>query len=188
MLAESLVLALTAGVVGTGLAMWLLPVLVAVSPGDIPRMSEATVDGRVLGFAVFVSMMTAAVAGLAPLTQSRRGDLLTALGIYTVIAYLVEARTREVGVRIALGAQRGNVIQLLLRQGSLPVGVGLVVGLLATIASTRWLTSLLFGVTATDLSTIGAVIFILCGVAFLAILVSARRAARLDPVVALRHE
>ena len=87
-----------------------------------------------------------------------------------------------------MGAQRGNVIQLLLRQGSLPVGVGLVVGLLATIASTRWLTSLLFGVTATDLSTIGAVIFILCGVAFLAILVSARRAARLDPVVALRHE
>ena len=65
LLAESLVLALTAGVVGTGLAMWLLPVLVAVSPGDIPRMSEATVDGRVLRFAVFVSMMTAAVAGLA---------------------------------------------------------------------------------------------------------------------------
>jgi putative ABC transport system permease protein len=113
---------------------------------------------------------------------------LAALGIYAVVSYLVEARTHEVGVRIALGAQGADVVGLLLRQGAQPVVGGLVVGLAATLATTRLLASLLFGVSPIDAVTIGGATVVLSAIAVAAILIPARRAARLDPMTALRHE
>ena len=114
--------------------------------------------------------------------------LLAAAGIFGVMSYSVTQRTQEIGIRLALGAQRYDVLRLIISQGMRFVGVGVVLGLIGVFASTRLLQSLLFGIGATDLRTIIAVSIILSVVAFLACLLPARRATLVDPMVALRTE
>ena len=116
------------------------------------------------------------------------GLLLTAVGIYGVMAYSVSQRTREIGVMIALGAQPGNVLKLILKQGMTLALLGIVIGVGASFALTRLLNSLLFNVSATDALTFVAVSLTLTLVALLACWIPARRATKVEPLVALRHE
>jgi len=113
---------------------------------------------------------------------------LAAVGIYGVLAYTVTQRTREIGIRMALGAGRRDVLGLVMRQGILLAGGGLVVGVALALGAARLLGSLLFGVSATDGVTYGAVAVVLLAVALLACLVPALRAMRVDPMKALRYE
>jgi predicted permease len=114
--------------------------------------------------------------------------MLAAIGIYGVIAYSVARRTREIGVRMALGATPSGVLALIVRQGSRPVVAGIAVGLASAFALTRVLEGMLFGVTARDPLTFGAGVLALSVVAAVACLVPAWRASRIDPLMALRHE
>jgi putative ABC transport system permease protein len=114
--------------------------------------------------------------------------LLAAAGIFGVMSYSVTQRTQEIGIRIALGAQRSDVLQLIVLQGMRFVGAGLVLGLMGIFVCSRLLHSFLFGIGATDLRTILTVTLILIGVAFVACLIPARRATLVDPIHALRAE
>ena len=114
--------------------------------------------------------------------------LLAAIGIYGVIAYSVAQRTREIGIRMALGAQRRDMLAMVLRQSLTVVAIGIAVGLLAAFAGTRLLASLLYGVGANDLFTYASVVLLLGAAASLASYIPARRAMRVDPMVALRYE
>jgi putative ABC transport system permease protein len=114
--------------------------------------------------------------------------LLAAIGIYGLMSYTVEQRTQEIGIRMALGAAHEDMLKLIVRQGMLLAGIGVVIGLAASFGLTRLLAGLLFGVKTTDLLTYTAVAIILISVAFLATYIPARRATRIDPLVALRYE
>ena len=114
--------------------------------------------------------------------------LLAVAGVFGVMAYSVSRRTREIGVRIAVGATHGDVVSMILGQGMRTILIGIVIGLIGSFALTRTLQSLLFGVTATDPLTFVGVIMLLMAVALLACYIPARRATRVDPVVALRSE
>jgi predicted permease len=113
---------------------------------------------------------------------------LSAAGLYGVISYLVAQRTREIGMRIALGAQTRDVMSLVLRQGVGLTAAGIVAGVIGALALTRWIESLLDGVSARDPLTFSAVAALLAAVALLATWLPARRAARVDPILAIRNE
>src|SRR5262249_62193986 len=113
---------------------------------------------------------------------------LAAFGIYGVLAYTVAQRTHEIGIRPALGAQHRDVLRLVLRQGGALVGLGLALGLLGASATTQAMRSLLFGVSSTDLLTFVSVALLLTLVALLACWIPARRATKVDPLIALRCE
>ena len=113
---------------------------------------------------------------------------LAAIGIYGVIAYTVTQRTKEFGIRMALGAQRSDMLQMILRQSFSVVAIGLAIGLLAALALTRLMASLLYGVSAHDFSIYALVLFVLSAAALVASYLPARRAMKVDPMVALRYE
>jgi putative ABC transport system permease protein len=114
--------------------------------------------------------------------------VLGIIGIYGVISYAVSQRRREIGIRLALGAQRGDVLTMVLKQGAEMAVVGVGLGIGAAFGLTRLLTGLLFGVTAHDPMTFASVAALLILVALAACYIPARRAMLIDPLVALRHE
>lgn len=114
--------------------------------------------------------------------------LLACIGIYGIMSYTVAGRTREIGLRMALGAQRGNVLGLVLREALLLLGVGLAIGIPVSLASSRLLKSMLFGLSSADPVSLGAVVLVLATVAVFAGYIPARRATKVDPMVALRYE
>ena len=128
----------------------------------------------------FIMFLLITFAGLAL--------VLAAVGLYGVLAYSVAQRTQEIGIRMALGARARDVLSMVLRQGFVPVAAGIVIGIAASLLLTRAMASLLFGVRTHDPITFAAVALALAFVALLASYVPARRAAKVDPMVALRHD
>jgi predicted permease len=114
--------------------------------------------------------------------------ILASVGIYGVVAYTTRQRTHEIGIRIALGARRGHVLMLVLRQGLLLTAVGLAMGFGLAYAVTPLLRSTLYGVAATDSATYTCVAGLLCAVALIACYIPANRATKVEPILALRHE
>jgi len=110
------------------------------------------------------------------------------VGIYGVTAYTTRQRTHEIGIRMALGASKPEILRLVLIHGLRLTLVGVAIGLAASFALTRYLGTLLLGVTSTDLLTFSSVAILLCLVSLVACFIPARRAMRLDPMVALRYE
>ena len=128
----------------------------------------------------FTLVMIGTAAGIAL--------LIGAIGIYGVISYMVSLRTREIGVRMALGAQRDQVRRMVVRQGLVLALVGVGIGLVGALALSRLISSLLYGIAPHDPLTLGAVTGGLLGVAAIASWLPAMRAARIDPIEALRAE
>jgi len=114
--------------------------------------------------------------------------LLAGLGIYGVISYIVSERTQEIGIRLALGAQHRNILRMVLREGLALAVTGAVVGLACALIVSHLMAGLLYGIRPTDPLTFAGVALLLIGVAFFACYIPARRAIRVDPLVALRHE
>ncbi len=136
--------------------------------------------GRTLAQSRFNTILLGAFAAVA--------ILLAAIGIYGVIAYNVTQRTKEIGIRMALGAQRRQMLTMILRQSLTMAVIGIVIGIVGAVAATRLLSALLFGVGTTDLVTYAAVILLLGGAALLAAILPARRAMKINPVIALHYE
>jgi predicted permease len=149
----------------------------------LPILRQGTLSEQ-MGTALFPQRVALLVSGGLGLVAL----LLALLGIYGVTAYSVVQRTREIGVRVALGAQRAHVVTLVLRQGLGLAGIGVVAGALVALAVTRLIRGLLYGVGSTDVVALGGAAALLALAALVASWIPARRAARLDPVVALRSE
>jgi predicted permease len=150
---------------------------------DLPLAKIATLNTLVddsMTLPRFAMLVLGSFAGLAL--------LLASVGMYGVISYFVAQRTQEIGVRVALGAQRRNVFGMVLSQGARLAAEGITLGLLAAFAATRMMVGFLYGVQSIDLLTFAALPLLLLAIALLACYVPARRAMRVDPMVALRHE
>ena len=116
------------------------------------------------------------------------GLLLSAIGLYGVLSFHVGQRTREIGIRIALGARARSVVGMVVRHGARLATIGIAAGVVIAVAATRLMSSMLFGVSATDSTTFSVVCLLLIAVALLASWLPARRATRVDPTIALRAE
>jgi ABC-type antimicrobial peptide transport system permease subunit len=114
--------------------------------------------------------------------------LLACVGLYGVMSYAVTRRTNEIGIRMALGATAHHVMRLVMREVTLLVVLGVLIGMTAAVATTRFVSTLLFGLEPTDPLTLTLATLLMIGVAALAGYLPARRAARVDPMIALRHE
>jgi len=151
----------------------------SVPVGDVRTMQQI-LDKEFLAYPRFRAVLLGGFAALAL--------LLAAVGLYGVLAQLVAQRTREIGVRMALGARSNDVLAAIIREGMLLVGTGVVFGLGASWLLTRFLAALLYGVEAMDPLILAGVSAVLILVALLATYIPARRAASVDPMVALRYE
>jgi putative ABC transport system permease protein len=149
-----------------------LPLFGVASMDDL--LAEETADQR------FEAAAVGLFAGLAL--------LLAAVGIYGVISYMVSQRTREIGVRMAVGAQRGDVLRMVIRDGMFVTGAGMAVGIGGALALTRLMRNLLFQITPNDPATYLGVTVILATIGLVACWVPGRRAMRIDPMAALRYE
>jgi putative ABC transport system permease protein len=145
---------------------------------DVRTMSE--VMAETVARARFNTVLLTVFAGLA--------TLLAAVGIFGVMNYSLALRTREIGLRMALGAQQRQVRLLMLKQGLLLTLIGTVIGVIGALALTRLMSSLLFGVGAADPLTFGVIVLLLMLVSLIACYLPARRATRIDPLIALRAE
>ena len=155
--------------------------LVAAVGPQVPISQLQTLDGLVAR-----SLATPRVVMTLLLVFAMVGLALGAIGIYGVASYVVSLRAREIGIRIALGAARGSVVRMIVGDGMIYTGAGLMIGLVAAFGLTRAMRSLVFGVSPTDVATYAAVTLLLLVTALLATWVPARRAARVDPARALR--
>ena len=154
----------------------------AIDP-ELPVFDISTMDERLATSVAPRRFNLVLLASFALLAM-----LLASVGIYGVVSYSVSQRTHEVGVRMALGAQRRDVLKLILAQGVVLLFIGTGVGLIGAFLLTRFLASLLFGVRPTDTATFATVSLLLALVAIVACYIPARRATRVDPMVALRYE
>jgi len=160
--------------------------VVASMDRDLPIYDVKTMDeylASTLTTPRFQSTLLQAFGGLAL--------LLTAVGLYGVIAYTVEQRTREIGVRMTLGASRSQVVQMVLKSGLQLTGIGVAAGLVLSFIAAKFatsLSSLLFGIKPTDVVTFSAVVGIVAVVSLLACYIPAYRASKVDPIIALRYE
>jgi putative ABC transport system permease protein len=164
----------------------LAPVLrQAVRAGDatLPVYDVLTMDARLSQSAAARRFNLSLLGALAAAAL-----LLASVGIYGVIAYVVTQRTREIGIRMALGAQRADVLRLFIRQGMTQVICGVTLGLAGAFALTRLMANLLYGVSANDPPTFASAALLLSAIALLACYLPARRATKVDPLIALRHE
>jgi putative ABC transport system permease protein len=134
--------------------------------------------------ALFPSKVAATVLGVFGLVAL----MLAAIGVYGITSYAVAQRTHEIGIRLALGAQLSDVLRLVLRQGLILTMIGAAIGLFGAYLAMRAITSVLYGVSATDPLTFALVAGLLIAVALIASYVPARRATKVDPLVALRNE
>lgn len=159
-----------------------LRALVATMNPRLPVLSAGPLEQD--GPVITQLRVAAAVSGSVGLV----GLLLAGIGIYGVTAYTVARRTREIGIRVALGARRADVVRMILRQGLILVGVGSAIGMTLALASGRLLIRLLYGVSPLDPLTLATAILILGSVGLMASIVPARRATRINPVDALRHD
>jgi putative ABC transport system permease protein len=150
------------------------------APVDNVQTLRRLIDSEQFAYPRFRAVLISVFAGLA--------FLLATVGLYGVLSQLVAQRTQEIGVRMALGAQRRDVLLLIVRQGVLLVAAGTIAGLAATYLLTRFLAALLYGVGAADPLTLAFVSSALLGTALLAAFIPARRASLVDPMVALRYE
>jgi putative ABC transport system permease protein len=150
---------------------------------ELPMASVATME-QLLGDSLARSRFTMSLLGLFAAVALA----LTAVGIYGVISYTVAQRTHEIGIRMALGAQRASVLGLVLREGVRLMIAGVGLGIVSALALTRLMSNLLYGVGAADPATFAAVVFTLLAVAFLASYVPARYATRVSPIIALRNQ
>ena len=150
---------------------------------NLPVLNIDTVDEQMSGVLV-QERLTATVAGFFGLFAA----LLACLGLYGVISYTTARRTNEIGIRMALGAQAGDILKLVWKSGVSLILIGVAIGLAGALALTRLITSLLFGVTATDATTLATVSAGLIAFALLACYIPAHRATKVDPLVALRYE
>jgi putative ABC transport system permease protein len=140
---------------------------------------EKVISNQVLGLS-YVAVMLSALGVIAL--------VLASIGVYGVMAYTVSERTHEIGVRLALGAQRRDVMNLVLSRGVILAAIGLLIGLPVSVALAQLLAGVIFGVSAGDVTTFAGVTLLLCVITMLACYIPARRAMRVDPIVALRYE
>jgi predicted permease len=163
--------------------------------GEVMRQEVSNIDNElpvygVKTMPVFLDRLLSgpkSIAGLASIFGVI-ALLVASVGLYGVMSYSVAQRAREVGIRMALGASTGDVLGLVLREGLVLIGAGLGIGLLAAVAATRLLSSFLYGVSGTDAATFVAVPLVLTAVSLVASYLPARRATKVDPMVALRYE
>jgi putative ABC transport system permease protein len=211
-LVECLLLTVAGAVVGLLLATWGPDLLRHFAKDSVPRLDEVRLDVAVLAFTAGVAVVAGLALGIgtagiaagrqpASVLKSEDGRttggtglfavlalVLVAIGIYGVLAYTVRLRVREIGVRMALGADPGAVVRMIVGSGLGFVLAGVAAGVVGALMVTSVLRSLLFGIGPTDLATFVTVTLLLVGIALLASWLPARRAAKVDPVVALRSE
>jgi ABC-type antimicrobial peptide transport system permease subunit len=217
LLTESVLLALIGSVLGLGLGYAGVRALLAASPANIPRIGEhgsaVVLDWRVLAFTLLVALFTGIATGGLPVAHIRtmeqvlgestaRGDfntmllsifagvalLLAAIGIYGLMAYSVQQRTQEIGIRMALGASPENVRKMVVSQGMRLAAIGVVIGVAAALGLTRFMAGLIYDVKTWDPAVFVTVAVPLSTVSWFATYFPARRASRVDPTVSLRYE